>query len=93
VVALLKISPDQLTNLEPFVKNLAEKSRAEEGVARYEVYRIREQEGVYLFLEQYKNQQAREFHTSTEHFLSTMAACTPYFLEEPVVVSLEKEPI
>jgi quinol monooxygenase YgiN len=56
VVALLKVDPSKIKDLEPYVKNLADKSRQEEGVARYEVYRVREKEGVYLFLEQYKSQ-------------------------------------
>jgi quinol monooxygenase YgiN len=68
VVALLKVDPINLKTLEPYIKNLADKSRAEEGVARYEVFRVKEKEGVYLFLEQYKNQEGRDFHRSTEHF-------------------------
>lgn len=40
VVALIKINPDAVATLGPIVKDLADKSRAEEGVARYEVYRV-----------------------------------------------------
>lgn len=40
VVALLRIKPDKLDILDPLIKNLADKSKAEEGVARYEVYRV-----------------------------------------------------
>lgn len=50
VVALLKLDPDNVNTLHPYVKNLADKSRNEEGVNRYEVYRVREMKGVYLFL-------------------------------------------
>lgn len=35
VVALVKINPDSVATLAPMVKDLADKSRAEEGVARY----------------------------------------------------------
>lgn len=35
VVAVVKINPDSVATLAPMVKDLADKSRAEEGVARY----------------------------------------------------------
>jgi quinol monooxygenase YgiN len=69
VVALLKVNVEKIEALEPYVKNIANKSRLEEGVVRYEVYRVKEMKGVYIFLEQYKDQQAREYHRSTEHFI------------------------
>jgi quinol monooxygenase YgiN len=56
VVALLKVDPSKIKELEPVVKNLADKSRQEEGISRYEVYRVREKEGAFLFFEQFKSQ-------------------------------------
>lgn len=35
VVALIKIKPDAIATLAPVVKDLADKSRTEEGVAKY----------------------------------------------------------
>ena len=35
VVALIKVNLDSIATLTPMVKELADKSRAEEGVARY----------------------------------------------------------
>ena len=49
VVALLKVDPSKIKELEPIVKNLAHKSRQEEGISRYEVYRVREKKGAFLF--------------------------------------------
>ena len=56
VVALVKINPDNIKDAEPLVKQLAEKSRLEPGVIRYEIYRVKEKAGVYVFLELYKTQ-------------------------------------
>jgi len=56
VVALLKVDPSKIKELEPIVNNLADKSRQEEGISRYEVYRVREKEGAFLFFEQFKSQ-------------------------------------
>lgn len=95
VVALVKVKPEHIKDAEPLVKQLAELSRKEAGVARYEIYRVREKEGVYVFLEQYKSEEDFHAHKQTEHFLSTIKECKEkaYFLEDPIIVSLEKEEI
>ena len=50
VVALVKVKPEFIKDAEPLVRALAEASRKEPGVTRYEIYRVREKEGVYVFL-------------------------------------------
>lgn len=50
VVALIKIKPENIKDAEPLVKQLAEKSREEPGNVKYEIYRVKEREGVYIFL-------------------------------------------
>lgn len=90
VVALVKIKPEHIKDVEPLVKALAEKSRAEEGISRYDIFRVKEKEGVFVFLEQYKSEEAIKAHQETEHFKTTIAACKEFFVEPPVIVSLEK---
>lgn len=58
VVALVKVHEEKIKDGELLVKDLASKSLKEEGVARYEIYRVVEKPGVYVFLEQYKSQEA-----------------------------------
>jgi quinol monooxygenase YgiN len=93
VVALIKIKPENIKDAEPLVKGLAEASRKEPGVIKYEIYRVKEKEGVYVFLEQYKTQEDFENHRKTEHFLTTIGATKEFLLEPPTIVSLEKEQI
>ena len=93
VVALVKVKEEHIKDAEPIVKELAEASRKEEGVKRYEIYRVNEKKGVYVFLEQYASVAAFEAHKKSEHFIKGISAAKPFFVEDPVIVSLEKEEI
>lgn len=68
VVALIKIKPENVKDAEPLVKQLAQKSREEPGNVKYEIYRVKEREGVYIFLEQFKTVEDFEAHRQTEHY-------------------------
>ena len=93
VVALVKVKPENIKDVEPLVKALAESSRKEPGVARYEIYRVKEKEGVYVFLEQYKTEADFIAHRQTEHFLNTIKETAGFLIEPPTIVSLEKDQI
>ena len=93
VVSLIKIKPEHIKDAEPLVKELAEFSRKEPGVNRYEIFRVKEKEGVYVFMSQYKTQEDFDNHKKSEIFQKTIAATSPYFVEPPTIVSLEKEQI
>jgi len=93
VVALVKVKPEHIKDAEPLVRELAEASRKEPGVTRYEIYRVKEKEGVYVFLEQYKSEADFAAHKQTEHFLNAIKATSPFMIEPPTIVSLEKEQI
>lgn len=74
VVALVKVDPLHIKDAEPIVKKLAEASRLEAGVTRYEIYKVNEKAGVYVFLEQYKSVADFEAHKSTAHFKEAIKA-------------------
>lgn len=93
VVALVKIKPENIKDAEPLVQELAKKSREEAGVIRYDIYRVKEREGVYVFLEQYKTEADVEAHKQSEHFKTIIGQTGPFLLEPPTIVTLEKEKI
>ena len=95
VVALVKIHPEKIPDGEVLVKTLAEESRKEEGVARYDIFKVVEKPGVYVFLEQYKTLEAVTAHKTSAHFLHAIetAKNQEIFTEPPTIVTLEKEPI
>lgn len=58
-------------NLETVVSLLKEavaKSSAEEGNLKYEVYQGNDNENILMLFEEYKNQEALEFHRNSAHF-------------------------
>lgn len=93
VVALVKVKPENIKDAEPLVQELAKKSREEAGVIRYDIYRVKEKEGVYVFLEQYKTEADVVAHKESEHFKTILASTVPFLVEPPTIVTLEKEKI
>ena len=69
VVSLVKVHPEKIAAGEAIVKALAEESRKEEGVARYDLFKVVEKPGVYVFLEQFKTIEAVAAHKASAHFL------------------------
>lgn len=58
-------------NLETVVSLLKEavaKNSAEEGNLKYEVYQGNDNENILMLFEEYKNQEALEFHRNSAHF-------------------------
>jgi quinol monooxygenase YgiN len=93
VVALIKIKPENIKDAEPLVKELADLSRKEPGVVKYEIYRVKEKEGVYVILELFKTEADFHLHRESEHNKTIIEKIKPFFLEPPNIVSLEKEQI
>ena len=68
ISAKVFIKADKVDNFLTATKNVIEKSRAEEGCISYSLYQDPQDKTVFLFFEEWKNQEAVEFHFSTEHF-------------------------
>jgi quinol monooxygenase YgiN len=92
-VAIVKVKPESKALAEELVKELAKRSRAEPGVIRYDIFRVNEKEGTYVFLEQYKSQEDFDIHRKSAHVQELLAATVEYLVEPPITVTLEKEPI
>ena len=58
VVALVKLKPEHVKDAEPFTKELVEHTRLEPGCVKYEVHSVKDKEGVYVFIETFKDQAA-----------------------------------
>jgi quinol monooxygenase YgiN len=93
VVSIAKAKPGHIKDLEPLIHEITEKSRKEPGTLKIDVYKVREQEGVYVWLEQYKTEADFTAHKASEHFKDIIIRSTPFLLEPPTILSLEKEKI
>jgi len=68
ISAQVWIKPEKVDAFVAAAKDVIEKSRAEEGCISYSLYQDPLDKTVFLFFEEWKNQEAVDFHFATEHF-------------------------
>jgi len=85
ILAEQKIKKENIGKYHEIVKELVEKSRAEEGCILYDLDQSRDDETVHCFVELWKDEEAIAIHNSTEHF-TRIVPLLGELLEEPGVV-------
>ena len=68
ISAQVFINPDHLDSFLAAANEAIEKSRAEAGNTSYSLYQDPQDNTKFLFFEEWKNQEAVDFHFATEHF-------------------------
>ncbi|MCD7970098.1 MAG: antibiotic biosynthesis monooxygenase [Alistipes sp.] len=68
ITAYKFIKPEKVDEFVEFVKPIVEKSRAEEGCISYTLYQDPTDPTKFMFYEEWKGQEAIDFHFSTDHF-------------------------
>ncbi|MBE6007473.1 MAG: antibiotic biosynthesis monooxygenase [Sarcina sp.] len=68
IVAKKLIKEDQVENFKNIVKELVDKSRAEEGNVFYSINLSTQNPRMFAFIECWKDQDALDKHNATEHF-------------------------
>lgn len=73
IVARVKVSPDTRKDVLAAILKCAELSRAEEGNIYYDVTEHVSNPDIIVILEEWKSQEAIDFHNSTAHFKELVA--------------------
>ena len=81
IVSKSKIKEGCMDQYLAAVKELVQKSQAEEGNISYTVNRLESDPSVVAFIEVWKDRRAFEFHIATEHFTSLLPGLSA-FVEE-----------
>jgi quinol monooxygenase YgiN len=72
-------------NLRSLLKWMLERTRAEQGCERYDLYEERDAGGVLHLFERYRSQEALEAHRATDHYIEYRRQVAD-LLEEPIGV-------
>lgn len=75
------------------VKELIHASRAEEGNISYKLHKDAEQEGMYLMVEQWRDQEAVASHNTSAHFQAFVAKAPKYLIAPLQVQAFAGQPI
>lgn len=90
VVAQLKVKAGSEAQFEAVVKELQKAVNAgEPGCALYECFRVKDAEGVYVFMEKYVDQAAVEAHRASDHFRTLGRQMGPFLDGAPVITRMD----
>lgn len=82
IVAKFKVKESKINLFESLAKPLIEETNKEEGCLEYQLYKNNTENNEYLFFEQYKNQEAINRHSSSQHFKSFITGIDGLLSEE-----------
>ena len=86
IVAKIRVKEGQGPQFENVAKQLVEAVNANEpDCLLYALHRVQEDENLYVFMEQYKDQAATEFHRKQDHF-RTLGRAMGEFMDGPVEI-------
>ena len=85
IAAHLTLKPEMIDRFINDTKELIEQSRAEEGCISYTLYQNPSEPTEFIFFEEWKNQDAIEFHFATPHYQAFDKAAGDYVAAPPVV--------
>lgn len=83
--AHFKVKPEARDAFLTHVQPLIEGSQAEEGNISYRLYEDTEIHNQFIMVEEWKDQEAIDFHNQTSHFKQFGKAAGDFFLEPPQV--------
>ena len=87
ITANVKVKPDKVTDFVELTKELIAESRAESGNISYTLYQSPADSTQFIFLEEWKNQEAIDFHFETPHFKGFGAIGDECF-SQPAVIKI-----
>ena len=88
VIATLSIRAGKNAEFEALANQLVEKVNTnEEGVVYYDLYK--QDDTTYVFLERYKNQEAKDAHGKTDYFRAIGAQLGAFLIAAPDIKVLE----
>lgn len=89
--AALPVEPESREDALELLRDLAEQSRAEDGVVDYRVVTDVEEPNVVRVMEQYEDDDAVQAHMSSDHFESFQAEIAPHLAGEPELYRFDVE--
>ncbi|ARU93755.1 putative quinol monooxygenase [Tatumella citrea] len=88
IIAKFIANPGQAEALFKVISACVKPSRDEEGNQHYDLYRSTEDNDIFLIHEQWKGDEAIEFHFKQPHFLRLIADSKPLLKSEPQIQSV-----
>ena len=83
--ARISVKPEAIDQFIGYTKNIIEKSNWEAGCQVYKLFQEVGNPAGFIFFEVYDNQEAIDYHNSTEHFNTFISQIGPILAESPEI--------
>jgi quinol monooxygenase YgiN len=83
--ARINVKPDAIEKFISLAKVIIEASNKESGCMVYKLYQETGNPGSFIFYEEYENQDAVDYHNSTDHFRTFIGQITNLLAEAPLI--------
>jgi len=91
VIAHFYIKPEFVEKTENLFKELVEKSRKDKGCISYELFEVEGDTGHMVFIETWKDKNALDAHSKTEHFVRIIDELTTMSYKEALVTVMTQK--
>lgn len=92
IIAKFDVLPSCLDDFVKASSSVTRDTRKERGNLSYKIFRLRDDETKFTFIEEWLNDTAIEQHNNTEHFKKFIDEITPMLKSEPRIEQFLKAP-
>jgi (4S)-4-hydroxy-5-phosphonooxypentane-2,3-dione isomerase len=85
ITARITVKPDAIEQFLSYAKVIVLASNLEQGCLVYKLYQETDNPSSFIFYEEYENQEAVDFHNSTNHFKIFIGQIGEILAEAPVI--------
>ncbi len=82
IIANLYLKPECVNDAMPILKELVQKSRAEDGNVFYDLHVNKKDNTHLIFLEGWRDSEAIKTHNASEHFTTLLPQCAPMMAKD-----------
>lgn len=93
VIAQDFIKPECVDIVMPFYKELVEKAQQEELCISYDLFVDQKDRGHFVFIEEWPDRAALDFHCRTEHFTRLVPLINQYQRQDPTFILMDAFPL
>ena len=72
IVVFIKVKPELIETARPIVADLVHETKKEAGVERFDLFQDANEEGTFILIQKWANQEALDNHRKAEHFIKTV---------------------
>ena len=87
IIAQIQVKANDVEKFIKLAKQMVKTSNNEKGCITYELFNHIDSKGRFLFFEEYSNQEAVNYHNTSDHFHQFLSDVTNMLSSEPIITN------